>query len=112
MIDDTQRSFVKMFFKNFFFTLGIQVFFLIAAGLSYGFTGKVIYYDNIVIIGCILSVIANIILSCKSELRVWEKIVLILIMPTNFTYLLIYHGLGVKVLGLLKKLFKKYGTGL
>lgn len=104
MYDD---SFGKRFVRQFFLTLGIQIVFLLAAGMSLNFTDKVIYYDNIILIGCIAAALVNIILTLKSELKIWQKLILIFLMPTNITFYVLYRGLAVKLVPIFTDLFKK-----
>lgn len=100
-----ENSFGKQFFKHFFITLGIQVFFVIAAGCSLGLTDTVRYYNDLVAAGCIIAAAANISFSVRSGLPKWQKVLLILLMPTNFTFILLYYGLGVKILAIFEKIF-------
>ena len=71
-------AFWKCFAINFILTLIIQIVF---AGLALA-TGEF----KLFIAGCILSVLLKIILAARSKLKIFKKIFLIIIMPTNYTY--------------------------
>ena len=101
-------SLAKRFFRQLFFTLLIQLVFLVFACLSYGATDKVIYFRTIIITGCAAAAILNILFTAKCGLKIWEKLIIILLMPTNFTYILLdRYGLAHKVFVLFEGIFGK-----
>jgi hypothetical protein len=99
-------SLLVQFIKQLFITLIIQASFLVFACLSYGATDKMIYFSKIIMAGCVLAVLVNIVMAVKSHLKSWEKIIIILLMPTNLTYILLDRfGLAHKVLDIFSELF-------
>ncbi|MCR5122183.1 MAG: hypothetical protein K6B74_07165 [Ruminococcus sp.] len=104
-------SLLIQFIKQLFISLLIQATFLAFACISYGATDKMIYFSKIIMAGCFLAVLINIVMAVKSHLKSWEKIVLILLMPTNLTYLLLdRYGLAHKVLDIFSELFLSWSN--
>ena len=105
MADSNKTSFIKEFFKPLIIYLGIQIIFLVISVIKHrqfyssDLGGRVLnfweitlviaMYSNIFMAGCIISVAVNIFIAVKSNLEIWQKVILSIFLPTNFTYLII-----------------------
>ena len=105
MADSNKTSFIKEFFKPLIIYLGIQIIFLVISVIkhrqfySLDLGGRVLnfweitlfiaFYSKIFMIGCIISIAVNIFLAVKSKLEIWQKVILSIFLPSNFTYLVI-----------------------
>ena len=104
MADSNKKSFKIIFFRSLLITLGIQIVFLMISMIKeryvysssmterFNFWEKTFFialYSKIFMIGCIISIAVNIFLAVKSKLEIWQKVILSIFLPSNFTYLVI-----------------------
>ena len=104
MADSNKISFKIIFFRALLITLGIQIVFLMISMIKeryvysssmterfnfWEITFFIAFYSKIFMIGCIISIAVNIFLAVKSKLEIWQKVILSIFLPSNFTYLII-----------------------